>query len=125
MTTKQLIYSVTDVSPIIIEPFPPKLVINADGMVSSSGWSGGELVFSDIPVTRDTLALDFVASPPQHGVFLPVISPIRAVPFITDFPTGYRFIIVRTRTNQIRVPILPVHRHESIAAFNRSMLASS
>lgn len=122
---KHLIYRVTDVGPAIIERFPPKLVIFADGLVSSTGWTGGQLVLSDIPVTRDTLALDFIAFPPPGGVVLPVISPIRAEPFITDFPSGFRFVIVRAQTNQIRVPILPVNRHASAEAFNLSMAGAA
>lgn len=78
------------------------LHVDADGEVTSSGWSEPELRLER--PTEDAYVLTFVAKPPD-GVSQPVILPISASFERPLTPGLERYVVVRSETNEIRLPL--------------------
>lgn len=93
------IYSVTDIKLAQTKSKPPKLVIHAQGLVTSSGWTQPELspwVYI-APPKDGIMDLDFTAEQP-HGIVLPVILPISAT-LVLSIPTWVTGVRIHASTN--------------------------
>lgn len=74
------IYSIDTVDLTLLKSNPPNLLIEAEGRVTSSGWSKGTLVaYSYVTPPADRIQdFDAVANAPEPGtIVLPVLTPIR------------------------------------------------
>ena len=89
----------------LIKSQPPRLVINASGLVPTSGWENGRIeprIYIQSPADN-IYDFDFVADAPSD-IALMVISPITAKPFEWDNPPGtLKGVRIRSRTNHVEV----------------------
>ena len=97
------IMSVAKVDLALLKCNPPRLVINATGFVTTSGWTKGRLEpWFYIRFPADGIQdFDFVADPPE-GITLMVISPITAKPVEWDNPPdALKGVRVHAQSNQV------------------------
>jgi hypothetical protein len=98
------IMSVAKVDLTFLKCKPSRLVINATGFVTTSGWTNGRLeprFYIQFP-TDGIQDFDFVAEPPE-GMALMVISPITAKPVEWDNPPeGLQGVRVHSQSNEIQ-----------------------
>jgi len=96
------ILEVLDVQTWLLKSQPPKLVINANGSVGSSGWSDGRLeprYYIDFP--QDGIQdFDFVATPPA-SIALQVVLPISAHTVWENLPTKVKGVRVHSSSNAV------------------------
>ncbi len=101
--------SVAKVDLTLLKCHPPRLVINASGFVTTSGWSKGRLeprFYIRFPADG-IQDFDFVAEPPD-GIALMVISPITAAPLEWDNPpVELKGVRVHAQSNQIEARLDP------------------
>lgn len=97
------IYSVTSVTLTIEKRNPPVLVINAEGVTNTNGWSGGHLepyVYVHPPL-HGIYEFDFLANKPT-GIVNPVLTPITAKPYEWEnFPAELKGVKVYASTNEV------------------------
>jgi hypothetical protein len=97
------ILSVSNIDLSIEKINPPNLVINASGLVSTSGWTNGHLIpYAYITPPADGIyEFDFVADPPS-GIVLQVISPIIAKPYVWEnYPNDLTGVKIYASSNSI------------------------
>lgn len=121
MDNQESIFQVRSVDVRILKPLPAKIVVFADGIAASSGWTDGRLVPADEPTTEDTVKLLFVATPPQCPD-TQVLTPLRAEPYVILFSETIRAIEVISATNRIRVEVDASAAFDSVEAFNHAMV---
>jgi len=87
----------------LLKSQPPRLVINASGLVTTSGWVNGRLeprFYIQFPADG-IQDFDFVADPPE-GITLMVILPITAKPVEWDnLPAALKGVRVHAQSNKI------------------------
>jgi len=83
-----------------------KLVVHADGAVSSGGWRHPRLIIKPSAQEASVLEMDFVADPPQpNHVFVQELLPIGA-DLSTDLPkAGTLAVSVASQTNEVTAQI--------------------
>ncbi len=85
---------------LVMESYPEKYVITAEGIVRSGGWSAPRLsARRNGALTEDGIyEVDFLAIPPD-GPATAVLSPISARQALTSYPANLRGIRVFAETN--------------------------
>lgn len=87
----------------LLKSQPPRLVISASGLVTTSGWTNGRLeprFYIQFP-PDGIYDFDFVAEPPE-GITLMVILPITAKPVEwKKFPAALKGVRVHAQSNKI------------------------
>jgi hypothetical protein len=96
------IYEVKDVHLFLLKSFPPQLLIQADGLVTSTGWTDPELIpYIYIQPPPDGIYdFDFVAKPPT-GISQPVLTDIRASHVVFPIPDNLKGVRVHSSTNSV------------------------
>lgn len=94
------VLEVTEVALAILESFPPKLRITANGTVPTPGWTNPRLepfIFIQ-PPPDGIYEFDFVADPPE-GIVPQVLTPIDASYIWENFPEGVKGVRVHAAQN--------------------------
>ncbi|GAB7080394.1 hypothetical protein [Megalodesulfovibrio paquesii] len=93
------VMQVNDIQLFLEKSNPPKLVISATGLVSSSGWTEARLQTVIKGLNPDGyMELEMVARPPD-GIVMQVILPICADAIFDPAPTGCKGAIVHAASN--------------------------
>ena len=97
---EETVLSVTDVKLAADKTYPPKLIIRAQGTVSTYGWENGKLVpFVYIQPPPDGIYdFNFVATPPIHLV-PEVVTCIEAKHILDTIPKNLKGVRIHSRTN--------------------------
>jgi hypothetical protein len=101
MTAVQQIFQVDSVTLSLNKKLPPDLIVEAEGMCSTSDWKDGELnpYVYITPPADGIQEFDFVATPPT-GISRPVLTPIEASHIMRDMPDWVRGVRIYAESNQ-------------------------
>ena len=106
MPNKVKVLEVKDVRLTVYRSIPPKLLIEADGIVPTTGYTDPELIeyIYKQPPPDGIYDFDFVATPPQGGS-ADVLSPISASYLLVPIPKGLKGVKVHASWNSVQADL--------------------
>ena len=97
---KKRIHNIEKVQIKYAKSMPPKLVVVAQGMANSSGWTDIEL--RHIGTDKGLYEFELIGTPPS-GISLPVLTEVGAMYIFDEIPTVFDGVVVYSETNHILV----------------------
>lgn len=94
------IFQIKEVELLILESFPPQLMINVSGFASTSGWTQPELRVDDNDPSDGVYEYEFVATPPR-GIALQVLTPITASLHLGEIPQDFKGVKIHASSNSV------------------------